>query len=528
MSDIRNILSKLDSLSEQVGFRPGATDIYGNRIEPRFDISPVQDIGLPMGAVGGTAKPRIKVQPGQSPRQAISQAQQKIPTLKQEIPSAKPTVDPYSRMEPKFDISTSEKPSTGRRKDPSGPLPTPTKPVSYFNKPDKVEPTLEGNKFPGYWKGTDSANQSKKKMVGMEDKKLSEQSWLERMTAKLKEKDPYKSYDQDDQGFQFTPEQEKWLGGANRQDPDILKRMPGPKPPVSYFKNADDQRRAQELNFGRQNLNTVRSAVGKEKLAPEKFPTALDRTNPDDFDPGVRQIYTPNNNQSDANPDDFDPKSRQTYAGGAYTQSVRPPSDIVSRDLEPTTDQLRAQSDIATGGYNGGRRSEPVPSTQQARANTADSEQAAINANSRARENPTDRQARIDAFNARRDAEIDRAREASAINAAARDNTRPGVNAPSPGVNAPSSDVNAPDVRHQARIATQNLRSPTPSSTPLGSTFAQDVAARKAERNPFSSAPVKENKHNVVNRLARKFENYIENKFGIVEGNYIPKKKNLK
>lgn len=515
MSDIRNILSKLDSLSEQVGFRPGATDMYGNRIEPRFDLNPVQDIGLPMGAVGGTAKPRIKVQPGQSTRQAISQAQQKIPTLKQEIPSAKPTVDPYSRMEPKFDISTSEKPSTGRRKDPSGPLPTPTKPVSYFNKPDKVEPTLEGNKFPGYWKGTDSANQSKKKMVGMEDKKLSEQSWLERMTDKLKEKDPYKSYDQDDQGFQFTPEQEKWLGGANRQDPDILKRMPGPKPPVSYFKNADDQRRAQELNFGRQNLNTVRSAVGKEKLAPEKFPTTRDRRGEITGGSGLRAPVSTSTTTSSALPADFEQQIQRQNDNAAIATPVRSQSNIVSREIEPTTDQLRAQSDIATGGYNGGRRSEPVPSTQQARADTADSEQAAITANSRARENPTDRQARIDAFNARRDAEIDRAREASAINAAARDNTRPGVNAPSPDVNAPSPVVNTPDVKHQSRIATQK-------------TFAQDVAARKAERNPFTQLAVKENKHNVVNRLARKFENYIENKFGIVEGNYIPKKKNLK
>ena len=501
MSDIRNILSKLDSLSEQVGFRPGATDIYGNRIEPRFDISPVQDIGLPMGAVGGTAKPRIKVQPGQSPRQAISQAQQKIPTLKQEIPSAKPTVDPYSRMEPKFDISTSEKPSTGRRKDPSGPLPTPTKPVSYFNKPDKVEPTLEGNKFPGYWKGTDSANQSKKKMVGMEDKKLSEQSWLERMTDKLKEKDPYKSYDQDDQGFQFTPEQEKWLGGANRQDPDILKRMPGPKPPVSYFKNADDQRRAQELNFGRQNLNTVRSAVGKEKLAPEKFPTSM-TSNLGPIRPEIANMPRDEVNNQISNlaaqggrrgeptpsPEDLDPQTRQTYAGGAYTQSVRPPRDIVSRD-EPTTDQLRAQSDIATGGYNGGRTGPGLSRPAYEPGNT-DGKGNAMGTDPSAQANRN-------------------SLSASSVGAG-----------PGPGPQSVSTEP--------VSSTRPSAPSSTPLSTPLGSTFAKDVAARKAERNPFTQLAVKENKHNVVNRLARKFENYIENKFGIVEGNYIPKKKNLK
>lgn len=523
MSDIRNILSKLDSLSEQVGFRPGTTDMYGNRIEPRFDLNPVQDIGLPMGAVGGTAKPRIKVQPGQSTRQAISQAQQKIPTLKQEIPSAKPTVDPYSRMEPKFDIPTSEKPSTGRRKDPGGPLPTPTKPVSYFNKPDKVEPTLEGNKFPGYWKGTDSAKKSKKKMVGMEDKKLSEQSWLERMTAKLKEKDPYKSYDQDDQGFQFTPEQEKWLGGANRQDPDILKRMPGPKPPVSYFKNADDQRRAQELNFGRQNLNTVRSAVGKEKLAPEKFPTTRDRRGEITGGAGVRAPVNISTTTSSALPANF---GQQTNIGGTDATPVKPQSVIVSRDLEPTTgvstdlpSQLSgggADNDYrSTNGYSGGT----TTSRGGKGAATGTDSTAQANRNSLS---------------------------ASSVGAGPGPGRRSVSAEPVVGTRSPAPSPMLPDgstnpaynswvnqgLRQQYQPvnsgSSTSAPSSTPLSTPLGSTFAKDVAARKAELNPFTQLAVKENKHNVVNRLARKFENYIENKFDIVEGNYTPKKKNLK
>jgi LysM repeat protein len=75
------------------------------------------------------------------------------------------------------------------------------------------------------------------------------------------------------QQFKFTPDQEKWLGGANRQDPDILKRMPGPKPGVDYFKGQDDQARAKTLNIGRQNLNTVKGVVGAQKDAPEVFPT---------------------------------------------------------------------------------------------------------------------------------------------------------------------------------------------------------------------------------------------------------------
>lgn len=46
-----------------------------------------------------------------------------------------------------------------------------------------------------------------------------------------------------------TPEQEKWLGGANRQDPYILNRMPGDKPPVSYFKDPADQATAKQMGF---------------------------------------------------------------------------------------------------------------------------------------------------------------------------------------------------------------------------------------------------------------------------------------
>jgi len=51
----------------------------------------------------------------------------------------------------------------------------------------------------------------------------------------------------EDQAFTFTPEQEKWLGNANRQDPNIIARMPGPKPPPSYFTNPQDQQAAQKM-----------------------------------------------------------------------------------------------------------------------------------------------------------------------------------------------------------------------------------------------------------------------------------------
>lgn len=71
--------------------------------------------------------------------------------------------------------------------------------------------------------------------------------------------------------FKFTPEQEKWLGGADRQDPNIIARMPGDKPPVSYFKDPADQAIAKQLNFGQQNLNTLKTAFGAKPGDAQTF-----------------------------------------------------------------------------------------------------------------------------------------------------------------------------------------------------------------------------------------------------------------
>ena len=65
--------------------------------------------------------------------------------------------------------------------------------------------------------------------------------------------------------FKFSPEQEKWLGKANRQDPYILARMPGDKPPVDYFKADDDKKIAKKVGYGISNLNAVKGVVGLEK-----------------------------------------------------------------------------------------------------------------------------------------------------------------------------------------------------------------------------------------------------------------------
>lgn len=46
-----------------------------------------------------------------------------------------------------------------------------------------------------------------------------------------------------------SPEQATWLGKADQQDPYILSRMPGQKPPVSWFKDPADQALAKRMGF---------------------------------------------------------------------------------------------------------------------------------------------------------------------------------------------------------------------------------------------------------------------------------------
>ena len=92
--------------------------------------------------------------------------------------------------------------------------------------------------------------------------------------------------------FQFNPEQEKFLGNANRQDPYILARMPGPKPPISYFTDPEDQAIAQRLNFGQQNLNRIKDLVGAKPGDAEMFATGKPAT-PTDINTaaGFRKAY---------------------------------------------------------------------------------------------------------------------------------------------------------------------------------------------------------------------------------------------
>jgi len=72
--------------------------------------------------------------------------------------------------------------------------------------------------------------------------------------------------------FKFSDEQEKWLGKANRQDPYILNRMPGDKPPVDYYKDPKDQELAKKINTGNDTVKKIKGAMGmKESTINKKF-----------------------------------------------------------------------------------------------------------------------------------------------------------------------------------------------------------------------------------------------------------------
>lgn len=80
--------------------------------------------------------------------------------------------------------------------------------------------------------------------------------------------------------FQFNPEQEKWLGGADRKNPHIISRMPGPKPPPEYFSNTDDQKIAQQTVRSQDLANKWQQFRQSDSLANK----AINRI------PGVNQV----------------------------------------------------------------------------------------------------------------------------------------------------------------------------------------------------------------------------------------------
>jgi len=70
--------------------------------------------------------------------------------------------------------------------------------------------------------------------------------------------------------FKFSPEQEKWLGKANRQDPYIINRMPGEKPPMDYYKSDEDKKIAAKVQQGNKNWDAVKGIFsGSNKAKPQ-------------------------------------------------------------------------------------------------------------------------------------------------------------------------------------------------------------------------------------------------------------------
>jgi len=114
--------------------------------------------------------------------------------------------------------------------------------------------------------------------------------------------------------FQFSPEQEAWLGKSDRQDPYILARMPGAKPPIDYFTNPEDRAIAQRLNFGQQNLNRIKSLVGAK--------------------PGDAEVFGTQSSAAPAKPAATTPSDISTPAGfrAAYDKAGSPAKGPVSAD----------------------------------------------------------------------------------------------------------------------------------------------------------------------------------------------------
>jgi len=152
--DIKTIKDKLQAIAEQSssrGRRPdeliphgvgpaggGSVSSGGGRMEPKFDLPAPGPMPTPeIPPLASLPKPRIKLQPGETPAQAIERIRRTAPTLKDRVPEK----DPLGRIEPTLETDT----MASAEHNPTGP------------------------KFPGYWRGKDSARMAKSKMVGADE-----------------------------------------------------------------------------------------------------------------------------------------------------------------------------------------------------------------------------------------------------------------------------------------------------------------------------------------------------------------------
>ena len=153
-----------------------------------------------------------------------------------------------------------------------------------------------------------------------------------------------------------TPDQEKWLGGANRQDPYILWRMPGKKPPISYFKDPEDQELAKAIGYvekpapvvDRNPPDTATTAAAPKPAEPSKM-TPLDkpavtRAAPDTRSKGAMTPLDAEPTASDIDPDadgedmNFNPDMRPADSGETMSTAGGPPQTQPTPDIDPDAD----------------------------------------------------------------------------------------------------------------------------------------------------------------------------------------------
>ena len=141
-----------------------------------------------------------------------------------------------------------------------------------------------------------------------------------------------------------TPEQEKWLGKANRQDPYILWRMPGKKPPISYFTDPSDQELAKAIGY-------VEKPAPVTDLNPPE--TATTAAAPD------------NKNKSEPIPLDKPAVTRAAI-------DTRNRSEMTPLDSEPTASDIDPDADGEDMNFNPDMSTIPAPKAEPGELKPAD------------------------------------------------------------------------------------------------------------------------------------------------------------
>jgi hypothetical protein len=194
--------------------------------------------------------------------------------------------------------------------------------------------------------------------------------------------------------FEFSPEQEKWLGGANRQDPFILARMPGPKPPMDYFKSDEDREIAKRWGddfWGKKpapvddrnppETATTKAAPdnkNKSELKPLDKP-AVTRAATDNRSRGEMEPLAAEPTATDMDPDmpgndmNTNPDMRSADNGETMSTAGGPPQTEPTADIDPDADgedmnfnpDMRSADDGQSMSTAGGPpQTEPTPADE--------------------------------------------------------------------------------------------------------------------------------------------------------------------